>query len=166
MYSRSIQLRLCVTIVLFFNTLFLLGFVFQLMIFGFMLCLDCFLFMFTFLPLRLIVVMYKVVTGLLFCRTWVCLLYENAVNSRRHAVSTSVKEARRSEMSSLLFLIPREEFVLYPCFSRIRVRTLLTFQSRSKVHFSRSEARICVLWLEDFTAFCMFLFCKVHSLLL
>lgn len=57
--------------VLFFNTLFLLCVVFQLMIFGFMLCLDCFLFMFTFLPLRLIVVMYKIITGLLFCRTWV-----------------------------------------------------------------------------------------------
>jgi len=41
----------------------------KLMIFGFMLCLDCFLFMFTFLPLRLIVVMYKIITGLLFCRT-------------------------------------------------------------------------------------------------
>lgn len=40
----------------------------KLMIFGFMLCLDCFLFMFTFLPLRLIVVMYKIITGLLFCR--------------------------------------------------------------------------------------------------
>jgi len=144
MFLSSIQLRLCVTIVLFFNTLFLLGFVFQLMIFGFMLCLDCFLFMFTFLPLRLIVVMYKIVTGLLFCRTWVCLLYENAVNSRRHSVSASLKEAGWSEMSSLLFLIPREEFILYPCFWRIRVRTLLTFQSRSKVHFSRSEARICV----------------------
>ena len=163
MHSSSIQLWLCVTIVLLFNTLFLLGFVFQLMIFGFMLCLDCFLFMFTFLPLRLIVVMYKIVTGLLFCRTWVCLLYENAVNSRRHSVSTSLttKEARWSEMSSILFLIPREEFILYPCFSRIRVRILLTFQSRSKVHFSRSEACICVLWLVDFTAFC-----KVHSLLL
>ncbi|KAL9982741.1 hypothetical protein ACROYT_G004832 [Oculina patagonica] len=41
----------------------------KLMVFGFMLCLDCFLFMFTFLPLRLIVVLYKIITGLLFCRT-------------------------------------------------------------------------------------------------
>ncbi|KAJ7370372.1 Transmembrane anterior posterior transformation protein 1, partial [Desmophyllum pertusum] len=38
----------------------------KLMVFGFMLCLDCFLFMFTFLPLRLIVALYKIITGLLF----------------------------------------------------------------------------------------------------
>ncbi|CAH3194359.1 unnamed protein product [Porites evermanni] len=41
----------------------------KLMVFGFMLCLDCFLFIFTFLPLRLIVACYKILTGLLFCRT-------------------------------------------------------------------------------------------------
>ncbi|XP_015771532.1 PREDICTED: transmembrane anterior posterior transformation protein 1 homolog [Acropora digitifera] len=40
----------------------------KLMVFGFMLCLDCFLFMFTILPLRLIVAVYKITTGLLFCR--------------------------------------------------------------------------------------------------
>lgn len=40
----------------------------KLMVFGFMLCLDCFLFMFTILPLRLIVALYKIITGLLFCR--------------------------------------------------------------------------------------------------
>ncbi|XP_022799090.1 transmembrane anterior posterior transformation protein 1 homolog [Stylophora pistillata] len=41
----------------------------KLMVFGFMLCLDCFLFMFTFLPVRLVVALYKIITGLLFCRT-------------------------------------------------------------------------------------------------
>ena len=54
---------------------------FQLMVFGFMLCLDCFLFMFTFLPLRLIVVFYKILTGLLFCRTWVTKWYKVVLQS-------------------------------------------------------------------------------------
>ncbi|XP_031556071.1 transmembrane anterior posterior transformation protein 1 homolog [Actinia tenebrosa] len=40
----------------------------KLMIFGFMLCLDCFLFMFTFLPVRVLVAMWKLVSGFFCCK--------------------------------------------------------------------------------------------------